>query len=166
MIGSTLKTVSPVSSRGPGVPGGGCESSVVVFRRRISRAFQGLSQEILATPGIRAIGTRVASTQADAPQGVVRACFGEAAVAGFNKGKPHFLVLGKFCKVAMEDNVFAFGSPELGVKVTHLAAEAFLFSRASEARMAESAVSSPNRRFRGHYELFSTIIFDKIHSER
>ena len=90
--------------------------------------FQDLSQEILATPVIRARGTRVASAQADAPQGVVRACFGEAAVAGFNKGKLHFLVLGKFCKVAMEDNVFAFGSPELGIKVTHLAAEAFLFS--------------------------------------
>ena len=90
--------------------------------------FQGLSQEILATPRIRARGARVASAQADAPQGVVRAYFGEAAVAGLNKCKLHFLVLGKICKVAMEDNVFAFGSPELGIKVTHLTAEAFLFS--------------------------------------
>ena len=89
---------------------------------------QGLSQEILATPEIRAKGARVASAQADAPQVVVRACFGEAAVSGFNKGKLRFLVLGKFCKVAMEDNVFAFGLLELGVKVTHLTAEAFLFS--------------------------------------
>ena len=90
--------------------------------------FQSLSQEILAPPGIWARGARIASAQANAPQDVVRACFGEAAVAGFNKGKLHFLLLGKFCKVAMEDNVFAFGSPELGVKVTHLTAEAFLFS--------------------------------------
>ena len=90
---------------------------------------QGLSQEILATPEIRARGARVASAQADSPQVVVRAFFGEAAVAGFNKGKLHLLVLRKVCKVAMEDNVFAFGLPELGVKMTHLTAEACLFSR-------------------------------------
>ena len=36
-MGSTSKTVSPVSSRGTGVPGVGCEGSVVEFRRRISR---------------------------------------------------------------------------------------------------------------------------------
>ena len=89
---------------------------------------QGLSQEILATPGIRARGGRVAGAQADAPQVVVRACFGKAAVAGLNKGKLHLLVLGKCCKTAMEDNVFAFGKPELGVKVMHLTVEAFLFS--------------------------------------
>ena len=58
----------------------------------------------------------------------MRACFGEAAVASLNKGKVRLLVLGKFCKVAMEYNVFAFGLPELGVKVTHLMAEALLFS--------------------------------------
>ena len=40
-------------------------------------------------------------TQTDAPQGVVGACFGEAAVAGLDKGKAHFLVLGEFCKVAV-----------------------------------------------------------------
>ena len=33
-------------------------------------------------------------------------CFGEAAVAGLNKGKVHLLVLGKFWKVAMKYNVF------------------------------------------------------------
>ena len=58
----------------------------------------------------------------------MRACFDEAAVAGLNEGKIHLLVLGKFCKVAMEHNVFTFGLPELGVKVTHLATEAFLLS--------------------------------------
>ena len=89
---------------------------------------QGLSQEILATPVIRARGARVASAQADAQQVVVRACFGEPAVAGSNKGKVHLLVLGKFRKVAMEDNVFAFGLPELVVEMTYLTAEAFLFS--------------------------------------
>ena len=89
---------------------------------------QGLSQEVLATPVIRARGARVASAQADAPQGVVRARFSEAAVAGPKKGKVHLLVLGKFRKVAMEDNVFAFGLPELVVKMTYLTAETFLFS--------------------------------------
>ena len=83
MTGSTSKTVSPVSSRGTGVPGGGCEDSVVVFRRRISRACSKACPRILATPEIRTRGARVASAQADAPQGVVRACFGEAAVVGF-----------------------------------------------------------------------------------
>ena len=82
----------------------------------------------MTASGIRGRSARVASAEADAPQVVVRACFGEATVASFNKGKLHFLVLGKFCKVAMEDNVFAFGLLELGVKVTHLTAEAFVFS--------------------------------------
>ena len=45
-----------------------------------------------------------------------------------HEGQAHFLVLGKFYQVAMEYNVFAFGLPELGVKVTHLMAEEFLFS--------------------------------------
>ena len=45
-----------------------------------------------------------------------------------HEGQAHFLVLGEFCQVSMEYNVFAFGLPELGVKVTHLTAEAFLFS--------------------------------------
>ena len=89
---------------------------------------QGLSLEILDTPGIRARGARVASAQADAPQVVVRACFDEAAVAGSNQCKVHLLVWGEFRKVAMKDNVFAFGLPELGVKITYLTAEAFLFS--------------------------------------
>ena len=60
---------------------------------------QGLSQEILATPGIRARGARVASAQADASQVVVRACFGEAAVAGSNKGKVHLLVWENFARL-------------------------------------------------------------------
>ena len=82
----------------------------------------------MTAPGIRGKGARVASAQADAPQIVVRACFGEAAVAGLNKGKVHLFVLGKVRKVAMEYNVFAFGLPELGVNVTHLTAEAFFLS--------------------------------------
>ena len=45
-----------------------------------------------------------------------------------HEGQAHFLVLGEFCQVAMEYNVFAFGLSELVVKVTHLTAEAFLFS--------------------------------------
>ena len=45
-----------------------------------------------------------------------------------HEGQAHFLALGEFCQVAMEYNVFAFGLPELEVKVSHLTAEAFLFS--------------------------------------
>ena len=82
----------------------------------------------MTAPGIRGRGARVASAQADAPQIVVRACFGEATVAGLNKGKVHLLVLGKLPKVAMEYNVVAFGLPELEVKVTHLMSEAGLLS--------------------------------------
>ena len=40
-------------------------------------------------------------TQTDAPQGVVGACFGEVAVAGLDKGKAYFLVLGEFRKIAV-----------------------------------------------------------------
>ena len=45
-----------------------------------------------------------------------------------HEGQAHFLVLGEFRQVTMEYNVFAFGLSELGVKVTHLMAEEFLFS--------------------------------------
>ena len=45
-----------------------------------------------------------------------------------HEGQAHFFALGEFCQVAMEYNVFAFGLPELGVKVTHLTAEEFLLS--------------------------------------
>ena len=55
---------------------------------------EGLTQQVLATPEVRGGGARVVRTQTDAPQGVVGACFGEAAVAGLDKGKVHFLVLG------------------------------------------------------------------------
>ena len=50
---------------------------------------------------VRGRGARVVGTQTDAPQSVVGACFGEATVAGLNKGKVHFLVLGELRKVAM-----------------------------------------------------------------
>ena len=62
---------------------------------------KGLTQQVLATPGVRGGGARVVRTQTDAPQRVVGACFGEAAVAGLEKGKVHVFVLGKFCKVAV-----------------------------------------------------------------
>ena len=45
-----------------------------------------------------------------------------------HEGQAHFLVLGEFYQIPMEYNAFAFGLPELGVNVTHLTAEAFLFS--------------------------------------
>ena len=38
MTGSTLKTVSPVSSRGTGVSGARLQSGAVASRRKISRA--------------------------------------------------------------------------------------------------------------------------------
>ena len=47
--------------------------------------------------GVCALG--VARARADAPQFVMGAPFGEAAVAGFNKGKVHLLVLGNFARL-------------------------------------------------------------------
>ena len=61
----------------------------------------GLTQKVLVTPGVRGRGARIAGTQTDASQGVVGACFGEAAVAGLDKGKAHFLALGEFRKIAV-----------------------------------------------------------------
>ena len=45
----------------------------------------------------------IARTQADAPQLVMGASFGEAALASVQEGQAHFLVLGGFCQVASED---------------------------------------------------------------
>ena len=42
----------------------------------------------------------VARAQADAPQFVMGARFGEAALASVHEGQAHFLVLGEFCQVA------------------------------------------------------------------
>ena len=45
----------------------------------------------------------VARAQADAPQFVMGARFGEAALASEHEGQAHFLVLEEFCQVASED---------------------------------------------------------------
>ena len=45
----------------------------------------------------------VARAQADAPQFVMGALFGEAALASEHEGQAHFLVLEEFCQVASED---------------------------------------------------------------
>ena len=47
--------------------------------------------------GVYALG--IARAQADAPQSVMGASFGEAAVASLNKGKVHLLILGKFARL-------------------------------------------------------------------
>ena len=83
VTGSTSKTVSP-AAQWTGVSGVGLESGTGMSRRRISRAFSKATQQVLATPGVRGRGARVAGTQTDAPQRVVGTCFGEAAVAGLN----------------------------------------------------------------------------------
>ena len=51
--------------------------------------------------GVYALG--VARAQADAPQFVMGARFGEAALASEHEGQAHFLVLKEFCQVASED---------------------------------------------------------------
>ena len=51
--------------------------------------------------GVCALG--VARAQADAPQFVMGARFGEAALASGHKGQEHFPVLEDFCQVASED---------------------------------------------------------------
>ena len=42
----------------------------------------------------------IARAQADAPQFVMGARFGEAALASVHEGQAHFLFLGEFCQVA------------------------------------------------------------------
>ena len=78
--------------------------------------------------GVRGRDAGVTSAQTDAPQVVVKASFGEAAVAGSNEGKSHLPVLGAFCKVAMQYDAFAFCVLYIVVAVTHVTAEAFLLS--------------------------------------
>ena len=68
----------------------------------------------------------VARAQADAPQFVMGARFGEAALASVHEGHAHFLVLGECCQVASEDYIFAFLLPDIVIKVAYLTAEAFL----------------------------------------
>ena len=55
-----------------------------VAAKNFAGVLSGLTQQFLATPGVRGRGARVAGTQTDAPQRVVGTCFGEAAVAGLN----------------------------------------------------------------------------------
>ena len=51
--------------------------------------------------GVCALGA--ARAQADAPQFVMGARFGEAALASVHEGQAHFLVLGEFCQDVSED---------------------------------------------------------------
>ena len=54
--------------------------------------------------------------------------FGEAALASVHEGQAHFLVLGEFCQVDLEDYMFAFLLPEIVIEVACMRAEAFLLS--------------------------------------
>ena len=51
--------------------------------------------------GVCALGA--ARAQVDAPQFVMGARFGEAALASVHEVQAHFFVLGEFCQVASED---------------------------------------------------------------
>ena len=68
-----------------------------IVAKKFAGVLYGLTEQIFTAPGIRGRGARVAGTQADAPQIVVRACFGEAAVAGLEEGNAHLVILGEFC---------------------------------------------------------------------
>ena len=52
------------------------------------------------TPSLMERGALAASAQAGAPQSVMGAGFGEAALASVFKGKEHLIFLWEFCNVA------------------------------------------------------------------
>ena len=52
-----------------------------------------LPEQVRATPGTGRGGAVIAGAQTDAPQFVMEACFGEAALAGVHKSQAHFDVL-------------------------------------------------------------------------
>ena len=79
-------------------------------------------------PSIRGRGAQVASAQAGAPQFIMRAGFGEAALANMSKGKAYLIFLRECRNVASRDNTFAIFLQEVVTKVAHLNVEAFVLS--------------------------------------
>ena len=59
--------------------------------------------------GVFALG--VARAQVDALHFVIRARFGEAALASVLEGQTHFHILGEICQIASEDHMFVFLLP-------------------------------------------------------
>ena len=124
----------------------------MVSSRRISRA--------CSKPSIRGRGAQVASAQAGAPQIIMRAGFGEAALANMSKGKAYLIVLRKCRSVASRDDMFAIFLQEVVTKVAHLNVKAFVLSgsRAQAdalpfvmgARFGEAALASV-REGRAHF---------------
>ena len=66
---------------------------------------------VRATPSIGRGRAIIAGAQTDAPQFVMGARFGEAALAGMHKGQAHILVLGGFCQVVLRCGE-VIGKPE------------------------------------------------------
>ena len=50
-------------------------------------------EQVRATPGTRGGDAVIIGAQIDAPQFVMGACFGEAALAGVHEGQAHLVVL-------------------------------------------------------------------------
>ena len=90
----------------------------MVSSRRISRACSEAKYQ----------GKRraVASAQAGAPQIIMRAGFGEAALANVYNGKAYVIFLLECRNVASRDNMFSIFLQEVVAKVVHLTVEACL----------------------------------------
>ena len=88
----------------------------------------------------------VTRAQAEAPQFVMWARFGEAALVSVHEGQAHFLVLGEIRQVASEDYMFEFLLPGIVIEVAYMTVQAFCSKGSSVASIAESAKLSPNRR--------------------
>ena len=60
--------------------------------------------------------------------------------------------------------MFAFLLPEITIEVAYLTAEAFLLSGIASSKYSlERQVVAETASFRGHHELFCTIVFDEVH---
>ena len=78
-----------------------CESVALLPRgTTYSQSFARGHSQTGALNGRDVCAFGVGRAQADAPQFVMEARFGEAALASVHEGQAHFLVLGEFCKVA------------------------------------------------------------------
>ena len=106
-----------------------CENVAMLPRGTIySQSFARGHDQFGALNGRDVCAFGVARAQADAPQFVIGARFGEAALASVHKGQAHFLVLGEFCQVASVGYMFAFLLLEVVIEVAYMTVEAFFLS--------------------------------------
>ena len=70
-----------------------------VLTEAFTNLFQDPAKQVLSTPCVRGKSTPVRGAEADTPQIIVGASFGQAAIAGAGEGKAHLLVLREFRNV-------------------------------------------------------------------